>query len=151
VPSRQNSPAPFSGIDIRARPAVYCPVSSYASRKFIAPRLERKTTLEFSTFFIVWLEFFIFFVAWLVLSGAAAAYASNKGRSGVGIFCLSLFLSPLVGFLVGVAMEPHQQKGAEAPGMKKCPECAGFVQADARTCRLCGHDFFSSLPTRKAS
>jgi hypothetical protein len=59
----------------------------------------------------------------------------------VGIFFLSLFLSPLVGFLVGIVMEPHHQKVAAARGMKKCPECAQFVQADARTCRFCRHDF----------
>ena len=76
---------------------------------------------------------FIIFVAWYVLSCAAAAYASHKGRSGVGIFFLSLFLSPLVGFVVAVVMEPHQQKVAEAKGMKKCPECAEFVQPDANT------------------
>ncbi len=59
---------------------------------------------------------FFIFIAWLVLCGAAAAYAGNKGRSAVGIFFLSLFLSPLVGFLVAVAMEPHARKVAEARG-----------------------------------
>ncbi len=82
------------------------------------------------------MEFFIF-IAWLVLCGAAAAYASSKGRSGAGIFFLSFFLSPLVGFIVALTMEPNQQKIAEAKGMKKCPECAQFVQPDARTCPFC--------------
>lgn len=82
------------------------------------------------------MEFFIF-TAWLVLCGAAAAYAASKGRSGAGIFFLSLFLSPLVGFIVAVVMEPKQQKIAEIKGMKKCPECAQFVQADAKTCPFC--------------
>jgi len=83
------------------------------------------------------MEFFIGLIVWLVLCGAAAAYASNKGRSGVGIFFLSLFLSPLVGFVVALTMEPNQEKLAAAKGMKKCPECAQFVQADARTCPFC--------------
>jgi RNA polymerase subunit RPABC4/transcription elongation factor Spt4 len=82
------------------------------------------------------MEFFII-IMWLVLAGAAAAYASNKGRSGAGIFFLALLLSPLVGFLVALAMEPNQQAVAEKKGMKKCPECAQFVQADARTCPFC--------------
>jgi len=55
----------------------------------------------------------------------------------MGIFFLSLFLSPLVGFVVALTMEPNQQKVAAAKGMKKCPECAQFVQADARTCPFC--------------
>jgi len=86
------------------------------------------------------MEFFIGLIVWLVLCGAAAAYASNKGRSGVGIFFLSLFLSPLVGFVVALAMEPNQQEVAEKKGMKKCPECAQFIQADARTCPFCKKD-----------
>ncbi len=85
------------------------------------------------------MEFFIL-IAWLVLCGAAAAYASNKGRSGVGIFVLSVFLSPLVGFIVALVMEPQLQKIAEAKGMKKCPQCAQFVQSDASTCPFCKKD-----------
>jgi hypothetical protein len=80
---------------------------------------------------------FLIIVMWLVLAGAAAAYASNKGRSGAGIFFLSLLLSPLVGFLVALAMEPNLQAVAEKKGMRKCPECAQFIQADARTCPFC--------------
>jgi len=90
------------------------------------------------------MEFFII-VMWLVLSGAAATYASNKGRSGAGIFFLSLLLSPLVGFLVALVMEPNQQKVAEKKGMKKCPECAQFVQADARTCPFCKTTFTTKI------
>jgi RNA polymerase subunit RPABC4/transcription elongation factor Spt4 len=86
------------------------------------------------------IELFIF-VTWLVLSIAAAVYASNKGRSGAGIFFLSLFLSPLVGFLVAVAMEPNHQQASAAKGMKKCPDCAEFVQPDAKICRFCRHEF----------
>jgi len=62
------------------------------------------------------MEFFFFFfpITWLVLSGAAAAYASNKGRSGIGIFFLSLFLSPLVGFFGRCRDGTCQQKVAPA-------------------------------------
>jgi len=85
------------------------------------------------------MEFFIV-IAWLVLCGAAATYASSKGRSGAGIFFLSLFLSPLVGFVVALVMEPNPQRIAEAKGMKKCPGCAQFVQPDAKTCPFCKKD-----------
>jgi hypothetical protein len=81
------------------------------------------------------------FIAWMVLCFAAAFYAEKKGRSGARIFFLSLFLSPLVGFLVAVVMEPNQQTVAAAKGMKRCPDCAEFVQPDARVCRFCRHAF----------
>jgi hypothetical protein len=85
------------------------------------------------------MEFFIL-VTWLVLSIAAAVYANNKGRSGGGIFLLSLFLSPLVGFLVAAAMEPHAEKIAEAKGMKfTCGQAATlsivFASATHMECR----------------
>jgi RNA polymerase subunit RPABC4/transcription elongation factor Spt4 len=90
------------------------------------------------------MEFFIV-IGWLVLCGAAASIASDKGRSGMGIFFLSFFLSPLVGFIVALVMEPDQRKIAKAKGMKKCPECRQFVQADARTCPFCRKDITARI------
>jgi hypothetical protein len=66
---------------------------------------------------------YFIFITWFFLSCAAVAYVSNKGRSGVGIFFLSLFLSPLVGFLVAVAMQPHQQKEAGVPEQNRHEDC----------------------------
>jgi hypothetical protein len=93
------------------------------------------------------MEFFII-IGWLVLCGAAAAIASNKGRSGIGIFFLAFVLSPLVGIIVALVMEPDQPKIAEAKGMKKCPECAQFIQADARTCPFCRKDITPRIEVR---
>ena len=36
---------------------------------------------------------------WLALSVLAGVYAGSKGRSGIGWFCFSFFLSPLIGFI----------------------------------------------------
>ena len=81
------------------------------------------------------------FIIWVLLSVAAGVYAANKGRSGMGCFFLSLFLSPLVGFVVALAMRPQERKIAQARGMKQCPDCAEFVQPDAKICRFCRHEF----------
>ena len=80
-------------------------------------------------------------ITWLALCGAAAYIAGNKGRSGVGIFFLSLFLSPIVGVIVALGMNPNVEKVAVAQGKKRCPNCAEFVQPDAKTCRFCQHSF----------
>jgi phosphate/sulfate permease len=45
-----------------------------------------------------------FVVLWVLLSIGAGAVANAKGRSGFGYFMLALVLSPLVGFLIALAM-----------------------------------------------
>jgi Uncharacterised protein family UPF0547 len=84
---------------------------------------------------------------WLALCAVAAYIASNKGRSGVGIFLLSVFLSPLVGVIVALAMSPN----LAAQGKKKCPSCAEFVQPDAKVCRFCQHSFVEEEAAERSS
>ncbi len=79
-------------------------------------------------------------VLWLVLCYAVAAYAGKKGRSAVGFFLLSLFLSPLIGFLF-VAASPTDPRRL---GLKQCPQCAEWVQPSALKCRFCGTNFASA-------
>jgi hypothetical protein len=92
----------------------------------------------------------LIFIAWLALCGAAAYIAANKGRSGVGVFFLSFFLSPLVGIIVAFALSPNVEKVAIAQGKKKCPNCAEFVQPDAKTCRFCQHSFVEEEAAERA-
>lgn len=46
----------------------------------------------------------MFILFWFPLSVAVGVYASGKGRSGFGLFLLSVFLSPIVGLLFAVAL-----------------------------------------------
>lgn len=78
---------------------------------------------------------------WLVFSILVGVYADKKGRSGIGFFFLALILSPLVGFIVAALSDTKNEKVAQQSGIKKCPDCAEYVQADARVCRFCGYRF----------
>jgi hypothetical protein len=92
------------------------------------------------------MDILLFIVVWLALCAAVAAYARSKGHSETGSFLLALFLSPLVGFVFALAMQPDEKKVAAAQGKKKCPQCAEFVQPEAKICRFCQHKFTEDIP-----
>src|SRR5438093_4205764 len=84
---------------------------------------------------------FAWLMIWLALCIAAGFYAKGKGRSGAGIFFLSFLLSPLVGFVAALVMRPNEKNIAAAQGKRCCPECAEYIQPDAKICRFCQHKF----------
>jgi hypothetical protein len=81
------------------------------------------------------------FLFWIVLAVAVGAWASNKGRSGVGFFFLALLLSPLLGGIIVACLKPNEENTARAAGLKKCPACAEFCKPDALVCRFCKTQF----------
>ena len=52
-------------------------------------------------------------IFWIFFCALVAVYAGTKGRSGIRFFLLSLFLSPLIGFIIAVIMQPQREKIAE--------------------------------------
>jgi hypothetical protein len=87
---------------------------------------------------VTWLLFFVF---WIGGSFAVSKYASSKGLNSLNTlpyFIASIIASPVVGFLAAAAAQPTPAITAH---VKKCPECAESVLADARKCRFCGYIF----------
>jgi len=86
-------------------------------------------------------------IGWLIFSLVAAWIASSKGRSGFGIFILSVLLSPLVGIIVALVMQRADTieatqvvHGGVSRELWKCPFCAEPVRFEALKCKHCGSD-----------
>ena len=83
----------------------------------------------------------LIFIFWLLFSFLVGAYAQHRGRSGGGWGLLALLLSPLIVFIILLAIGPSHE-GIEADAiasgeMRKCPHCAELVKAEAKLCRYC--------------
>ena len=71
---------------------------------------------------------------------AVAMLAAGRGRSGVAWFLLSLFISPLLGF-VFVLVSRNLAKAVDEPTPEthvRCPDCKELVRRDASRCKHCG-------------
>ena len=86
--------------------------------------IETYRTLEFILYWVM----FSIAVAWWIRA------RSDEVGAGIAFFFISLFLSPVVGFLTGLIV-PNIPKG------KQCDRCSERVHFRALVCRYCGNEF----------
>lgn len=58
------------------------------------------------------MSFGIVFLIWILPSVIPAMIASNKGRSALGLFLLSIFFTPIVGLIVALIIAPISKPDA---------------------------------------
>lgn len=80
----------------------------------------------------------LLFLVNLFLSFVAGWIARNKGRSAVGYFLFSFFLSFLLAVLVLIAVPPL--KPVQTSRTRECPFCKESILNNALVCKHCGRD-----------
>lgn len=86
---------------------------------------------------------------WAVMAGLVAWMATNRGRSGLAWFLVSVLLSPLIAFFALVLM-PNQKKAEPAPASGACPRCQTPRVSGQRVCAGCGLDLWADYDARAA-
>lgn len=78
----------------------------------------------------------VILITWVALAGILSVYANRINRSPLVWFFLALLLSPLMMWLLLLALG-HNTEVKE----KRCERCKGLCDLEAFACMHCGHPF----------
>jgi hypothetical protein len=92
-------------------------------------------------------------VVWIIFAIVLGIWVDRRGRSGILAAFLAVFLSPLVMWIIHLAIGPKiiapEQNAYNGPipaseppvnfeATKRCPACAEVILQAARKCKHCG-------------
>lgn len=84
----------------------------------------------------------VVWVLWLVCSGIVAFMAWRRGRSPIAWLVASIFLSPIVGYLVVRGLGENttliDRRRLESDSFKQCPHCGRSTPEESAICQACG-------------